>query len=70
MRHKSALALALLIAGPAISLGGLANDNAPSRRDNSHPDDMLFGNNPALGGVVGFNSNQDGSLPVVRQNDS
>ena len=67
MRHTSALALALLVAAPAISTGGLANNNAPSRRDNSHPDDMLFGNNSALGDVVVFNSNQDGSLPVVRR---
>ena len=69
MRHTSALALALVAAGPAL-VG--TNDNAAplvGTSRNSTADRTATGNNRAIADVVNIDSQRDGSMMVAASGD-
>jgi hypothetical protein len=60
MRHTSALALALLAAGPALEFAANDNREWPGNTDHSTEMNGPAGNDRSGGDVVHLESNQDG----------
>jgi hypothetical protein len=69
MRHTSALALALVAAGPTLVVTN--GDAAPfvGASRNSTADRTATGNNRSIGGVVNIDSQRDGSMMVAASSD-